>query len=242
MYAQTNAPYPNRLQLVLTPFLGPLAQDGPLGEFDPRRDLRVYVDGVLTPVLTFSFDAPNNRYLLYMSGAFDLQGVVQVSYHMPSPPFADAGANVVPGFTQVASYSTAPDVVVSQMALSAVPATAIFEAGSPPDIMPSAVTLLWGTVGVAKVEIVSPPFSTGFVGPSGIYVFPLAGQAPGIVVFTMTGYDIFNSPIMAGSPPGPLTATATVTITESSESFFLQEDGTFKFLLEGGAGYFILET
>lgn len=87
MYAQTNAPYPNRIELVLAPFVGPFVQPGPLGAFDPRRDLQVYVDGVLQIVQTFSFDQVNNRYLLYMATAINVQGVIQIIYHVPSPPF-----------------------------------------------------------------------------------------------------------------------------------------------------------
>jgi len=88
MFAQTNAPYLNRIQLVCAPFTGPFVQDGPLGEFDPRRDLQVYVDGVLQTIQTFSFDAVNNRYLLYLANAINLQGVIQVIHHVPSPPFS----------------------------------------------------------------------------------------------------------------------------------------------------------
>jgi hypothetical protein len=87
MYAQTNGPYPNRIQLVLSPFVGPFVQDGPLGTFDPRRDLEVYVDGVLVSVQTFSFDPVNNRYLLYTAQAINLQGNIQIVHHVPSPPF-----------------------------------------------------------------------------------------------------------------------------------------------------------
>jgi len=88
MYAQTNQPYPNRIQLVLAPLVGPFVQDGPLGAFDPRRDLQVYVDGVLQVIQTFSFDPVNNRYLLFLATAFNLQGVIQVVHHCPSPPFS----------------------------------------------------------------------------------------------------------------------------------------------------------
>lgn len=87
MYAQTNAPYADRIQIVCDPYVGPFTQDGPLGDFDPRRDLEVYVDGQLVPVLTFTFDTSNNRYLLYMSEQINLQGVIQLVHHMPSPPF-----------------------------------------------------------------------------------------------------------------------------------------------------------
>lgn len=87
MFAQTNAPYPNRIQIVLTPLTGPFVQDGPLGAFDPRRDLTVVVDGVVQVVQTFAFDAANNRYLLYLENAINLQGTIQIIHHVPSPPF-----------------------------------------------------------------------------------------------------------------------------------------------------------
>jgi hypothetical protein len=66
MYAQANAPYPNRIQIVLSPLTGPFVQDGPLGLFNPVRDLEVYVDGKRQVISTYAFDAANNRYLLYM--------------------------------------------------------------------------------------------------------------------------------------------------------------------------------
>lgn len=87
MQAITNAPYPNRIQILCSPFVGPFIQNGPLGAFDPRRDVDVYVDGVLIPVHSFTFDVPNNRYLLYMVQSINVQGVIQVIHHMPSPPF-----------------------------------------------------------------------------------------------------------------------------------------------------------
>lgn len=83
----TNAPYPNRIQWVLENYTGPFTQDGPYGDFDPRRDLEVYVDGVRTPIRSYIFDLFNNRYLLYTSQPINLQGVIQVVHHMPNPPF-----------------------------------------------------------------------------------------------------------------------------------------------------------
>lgn len=87
MQAITNGPYPNRLQITLAPFIGPFVQNGPLGLFSPGRDLDIYVDGLKLTVQTFSFDSVNNRYLIYMTAPFNLQGVIQVVHHMPSPPF-----------------------------------------------------------------------------------------------------------------------------------------------------------
>ena len=88
MTVETNAPYPNRIQWILgSHYAGPFVQNGPLGSFDPRRDLEVYVDGILVPVQSYTYDPINNRYLLYMSRNINLQGVIQVLHHMPNPPF-----------------------------------------------------------------------------------------------------------------------------------------------------------
>jgi hypothetical protein len=95
MFVETNLPYPNRIQIVLAPFIGPFAQDGPLGAFDPRRDLEVYVDGVLQVVQSFSYDAVNNRYLLFMQNSINTQGVVQIVFHVASPSFQGGGEATV---------------------------------------------------------------------------------------------------------------------------------------------------
>ena len=87
MYAQTDNQHADRIQIFCTPFLGPFTQIGPLGTFDPRRDLVVYVDGDLVPVRGFFFDSTQNRYLLFMDRTINVQGVIQVVHHMPSPPF-----------------------------------------------------------------------------------------------------------------------------------------------------------
>jgi hypothetical protein len=126
MYAQANQPFPNRIQLVLGSFNGPLVQLGPLGQFNPQRDLQVYVDGVRQTVQSSTYDTVNNRYLLFMASAIHLQGVIQVIYHVPSPPFVSTStttsgwgdlwgvfwgggigtASQLGGFALIASYST----------------------------------------------------------------------------------------------------------------------------------------
>jgi len=118
---ETNAPYTARVQLLLTPagLTGPLVQfgptggagaTGPLGTFDPRRDLEIYVDGSLINVLTFSFDTDNNRYLMFANNSINLQGVIQVVHRMPSPPFVDNTlVSTVSGFAVRATFSTSGD-------------------------------------------------------------------------------------------------------------------------------------
>ena len=86
--AVTNAPYPNRIQLLLGNYIGPLIRPtSPPVEFDPTVDVEVYVDGIPLVIQNASYDAVNNRYLLFANRPFNLQGVIQVVHHMPSPPF-----------------------------------------------------------------------------------------------------------------------------------------------------------
>jgi hypothetical protein len=106
MQAIANAPYPNRLQLVCNPYIGPFEQEGPLGLFDPARDLSIYVDGVLQTVQTSYFDSVNNRYLIFMTQAFNLQGFIQVIHHVPNPPFAFTTSELVLGI----QLGTEPDI------------------------------------------------------------------------------------------------------------------------------------
>lgn len=102
MVIETNQPYLNRIQWILgSDYAGPFVQDGPLGLLDPRRDLEIYVDGVLTPVLSYTFDTANNRYLMYTERPFNLQGVIQVVHHMPSPPFKFVSSSTPRGFGNV---------------------------------------------------------------------------------------------------------------------------------------------
>jgi hypothetical protein len=106
MQAITNEPYPNRLQLVCTPYLGPFEQEGPLGLFDPARDLSIFCDGAPLTVQTSYFDSINNRYLIFMTQAFNLQGFIQVVHHVPNPPFAFTSAALVLGI----QLGTEPDI------------------------------------------------------------------------------------------------------------------------------------
>lgn len=90
--AITNGGLLDRIQLLCSPLVGPFSQNGPLGSFDPRRDVFAYVDGKLIPVTTFSFDPGNNRYLLYLAQQINVQGMIQLVHRMPNPPFTATGA------------------------------------------------------------------------------------------------------------------------------------------------------
>lgn len=138
LIAQTNAPYSNRIQLtfgavyhvtatsvvdptvsdtvpIIVNTVGAFTQNGPLGAFNAARDLEIYVDGVPLLVQTSYFDARFSRYLLFMGSTIDLQGVIQVIHHMPSPPFTSAIPVSPPipvtmsGFALLASFSTLGD-------------------------------------------------------------------------------------------------------------------------------------
>ena len=111
LVAQTNAPYPNRIQLVLGDWIGPLIQpSSPPVEFDPTNPehLEVYVDGLPLIIQNVSFDSVNNRYLLFADKQFNLQGVVQVIHHMPDPPFQCGVPPVPPVVLSQSNYQFAP--------------------------------------------------------------------------------------------------------------------------------------
>lgn len=256
MYAQTNAPYPNRIQLVLgsttgwgllwgeswggasSPtrgwgllwgeswggaetnfFFGPFVQSGPLGAFNPIRDLRIYVDGRKLSIQTYAFDAANSRYLMYADDLFNLQGVIQIVYHMPNPVFIDDSTNnTVPGFALLASYSPLGDEVLPpQASFTAIPSVA--PANTP-------ITLLWYTNNIPQIVITGnigvgwgqgwggdwageSTFNTGFINTStgGTGVFEVPGGFSQTTALTLIGYDALGVPL---SGVLPLYATVTV--------------------------------
>jgi hypothetical protein len=147
---QTNGPFPNRIVLNCGPFTGPFSSAGPLGAFNPIRDLEIYIDGVLTPVKTWSFDTNGNRYLMYIQDQFDLQGVIQVACHMPNPPFKDSAGSpaTIPGLALMGTYSSSGDQSITPaISLAAVPNPAVHD---------TSVDLLWASVNVQNVKITSP--------------------------------------------------------------------------------------
>ena len=105
--AWTNGPFINRVALYGLPLLVPYSQPS-LGGFDPRRDLQIYVNGQLMTVTNFTVDVTNDRYLIYTSKTFDLQGIIQVVHLLPSPPFLDSSISpqTVKSFALIANYSS----------------------------------------------------------------------------------------------------------------------------------------
>jgi hypothetical protein len=218
---ETNLPYPNRIQWILNNYQGPLSQDGPLGDFDPRRDLEVYVDGVLIPVRTFSFDTLNNRYLFFMESTFNLQGVVQIIHHMPNPAFVTNGG-LIYGFGSAFGWyfggSTSGQVTLQSFALIASYSTAGDTSNTPSAalaVVPNNTTLgvplvlIWNTTNIAQIEItanngIDPPFDSGLIDTFGSGIYTLPNGVSTTTIFTMKAYD--TSGYLALSP------TATVTL------------------------------
>jgi hypothetical protein len=182
--AFTNGAYPNRVQLVVSPpFVGPFTQPGPLGAFNPVRDLSIYADGALQTISSFSFDTNNSRYLIYLIQAIDPQSFVQVVHHVPNPPFMDLVAGSIPdsfvlledgsillledgGVVELeSSVSELPNVPGFALVATFIPAGDIVspEMALTPvpstaifaggTITPNVIDLLWLTAGVAQVII-----------------------------------------------------------------------------------------
>jgi hypothetical protein len=178
-----NLPYPNRIQLVASTalsYLLPLSSAGALGSFDPRRDVSVYVDGARVTVRTFTFDAVNNRYLLYTDVPFNVQGVVQVSHSMPSPPFIFLSGQTLPGFTVAAIYSANPDDLISSATLTAQPTNAL--AGAP-------IQLFWTSSNVDSVRIVGGGFDSGLISTTGFGSCIISAGLAATATLTLTGFN-----------------------------------------------------
>lgn len=104
--ATVNRPYPTRVQLHLGTLTGPLLNPK-FGEFDPRRDLRIYNGGRLMTVDSFTFDPVANRYLIFLTKDLDFDVVTQVIHHVPTPPLEVEGN---PELFLIQSGNT-PDIV-----------------------------------------------------------------------------------------------------------------------------------
>lgn len=200
LLAETNAPYPDRIQLLCGSYTGAFLQSGPLGAFNPVRDLEVYVDGTLIPVRSFSFDADNNRYLLYLEQRFNLQGVIQIIHHMPSPPFQDRSTtpNTIPGFAILASYSEQGDSTLP-------PSVSLAN-----KVIGTSVYLIWETVNVATIHLtanngVDAAYDSGSITTVGSGLLVLTGRFTVNTQVTLTGYNSSGAVVA--------TTTSTVTIT-----------------------------
>lgn len=105
--ANINPDYPNRVEIHLDFLTGPFTV-GAGAALDPRQCFELYVGGVPVPIISFSFDVPTNRYLLFTQQLIDMTQVVQVVYHIPATSFG-SGGSTLPGFALVATMTTGFD-------------------------------------------------------------------------------------------------------------------------------------
>lgn len=198
-WLKTNGDFTNIVQLSCDPLKGPLNQVGPLGAFDPTRDLTVYIDGVPTKVNTFNFSPCSNRYVLHMASQFSAKSVVQVVHHLPSPPFRDQSGSplTVRGFAigyrpTVASLGVLPTSTLPNMP----------------------VTLYYETQGVGQIRIKDSgtAYDSGMIDvsayPDGF--LEVAGGFASTITLTMYCYDNSGNPVQIKGVA--LTASTTITI------------------------------
>jgi hypothetical protein len=193
--AQVNALHPNRLELYINDFNGPLVSSH-LGAFDPRRDISIYSGGVVATTRSFTFDAPNNRYLIYLTEPLDYNGIVQVIHHLPSVPFHGIGATEldpqrVPGFaivaTRVDQVESNTDVVLKSF--YHVP-EAVAPAGEP-------VLLFWEVENADHVVITSADgFTSGAKPSEGQLEVPAFGKT---TLLTLTAYNAAGNAVGVGT-------------------------------------------
>jgi hypothetical protein len=182
-----NPAYPNRIQLRLGFFLGPLATaDGTA--FNPGRDLEVFVDGTALPIQNFTFDAAANRYLLFAPNTIPSTSLVQVTHHMPLSPFKATDGTLLPGFSRVGKQSSALDFLTPQVSLSA-PLTANAN---------TSISLIWSAVGVSQFRITASNGydSTVLSASAGSgALFTSSFTAPGTYTLTISGLDAVGNPV-----------------------------------------------
>lgn len=208
MQAIVNTVYPNRIQLSLGALTGPFSitnPDSTVTSFDPRELLEVYVGGLPVTLISFSFDAVNNRYLLFTAKPMDTTQVVQVIYHMPSPAYA-SGAGTLPGFALVASVSTTPDPISPSVGL-AVPANAVIN---------TTIPFIWNAASVAQIRITT---STGYdsglrssVASAGV-VYATGFTSSGNFTATIAAFDAGGNPILVNGTA--LSATIPLVVASS---------------------------
>jgi hypothetical protein len=198
--AFVNPNYPNRIELYLGPFTGPLIAGDVV--FNPGTALEVYVGGVLTPIMAFGFDVPNNRYLLFTQNTINTALITQVIYHMPTPVFTASGT-IMPGFALVAGVSNVIDPVNPSISLM-VPSVAI-NVG---------IQFTWTAFGVAQLSITTTSgFSSGLFSAqaSAGVVFAPGSASSGNFSATLAAFDSSGNPILLNGVA--LTDTIPLTIT-----------------------------
>lgn len=198
-----NANYPNRIELQLGALTGPFTASSTA--LDPRQVFELYVDGDPKPIVSFSFDATNNRYLLFTAKPISATQVVQLIYHIPSPVYA-SGAGTLPGFALVAGVSTAVDTVNPTVGLQ-VPAR---------NVVNHTIPFTWNATAVAQIRITTTSgYDSGLLSStaSAGVVYATGFSSSGDYTATIAAYDDSGSPIEVSGTA--LTATIPLTISSS---------------------------
>jgi hypothetical protein len=59
-----------------------------LGPFNPIRDVQVYVGGAPVQIVSAHWDAPGNKYVIYVDEDMTAnKDLIQIIHHVPEPPF-----------------------------------------------------------------------------------------------------------------------------------------------------------
>jgi hypothetical protein len=85
--------FPNRIELQCEDLTGPFISGG-TGDFDPARDLEIYIDGIKRDVQGSTFSRALNAYLIHLFRPINFNSVVQLVHHMPAEPFAAVGVQL----------------------------------------------------------------------------------------------------------------------------------------------------
>lgn len=203
-----DTPYPNRAQLALdSPFVGPLSASSTA--FDPSTDVEYYQDGVANPTIDhWAWDQQNNRYLVWFTKPVSDAATFQAVYHMPSTPYEDTNAKVLPGFALLATIGSGDSTLTAYAGIAASPSAPASGA---------AFTLLWQLQNVYQVELVSSATGTYITPsqyvttPSGYGSFLVSAGVTSSTTYTLNCYDQSGNPIVVSG--ADLAPTVTVTPT-----------------------------
>ena len=213
-----NAPFPNRIVLQCDPLEGPFVT-ADAKTFDPRRDMSLWLEGDLLTIASFSFDALNNRYLMYtpqvlLSGnaALDATLILQAAFHAPTSPFLGT-------FATVTTIAVTPNPIIlgGTVTLTATVANAAQPATTPTGTVQffDGVTPLGGTHALVggTVSITTSALTTGTH-------FLYVQYAPDQAVFNASASEIVAEAIVVYTTdtvlvvmPNPALSSESITLT-----------------------------
>ena len=250
MQAVINNLYPTQIQLILSssgPTLGPLKTASGV-MFDPRGHLTVFLDGALTTVADYSYDAINDQYLILLDSAIASGSLVQVIYSLPEDPFLDSTSTTFPGFAAIATVTTGiisgtptelgvslPAATNPALILSPVVSAPIFDLpiaiGFSPGGLDATVSFYAsGTVAYVRVQGTSSVANGGFGTGFGFFGYPWVSDGgdtysydSGMVAVT----GAYGSVVVPGLIPAQ-TVDLTITAYDASEVVIPQGSGNLE--------------